>query len=160
MHSGLIGRGLNDWHGYRWSCAIGNRATRSVQDDFGEVNQILALNLEHDTNPDLYVQRVLQAIQSVDEGDGVLVLVDLLGGSPGNAVAYSLATIGVNGEEATRAGSRARPRAMAVTGVNLPMLLEALGSREVYSLDDLVPVVMAVGRDGVENLNSLLNPLP
>ena len=53
------------------------------------------------------------AIQGVDEGDGVLLLTDLLGGSPTNLCVSFLTERKVE----------------VVTGVNLPMLLKLAGLR-------------------------------
>ena len=64
---------------------------------------------------------------------GVLVLADLHGGSPFNAV---------------RALVAAHPRMQLVSGLNLPMLLEVL----LHTTDDvteLAGVARAAGRDGV-----------
>lgn len=145
---------------------------------FGTVSEVQALNLQHDTNLDVFVQDVQAAVVSVDSGDGVLVLIDLLGGSPGNAAAYSLigpvtpeaeagdsesgirrdenSTDPSGGDDArNEANVQTRPLAMAITGVNLPMLLEALGSRAAFSLGELVLVVRAAGRDGIQDLQAL-----
>src|SRR2546425_618670 len=65
------------------------------------------------------------------DADGVLVLADLHGGSPFNAVR-----------------ALARPHIQLVSGLNLPMLLEVL----LHTTDDvteLAGVARAAGRDGV-----------
>jgi PTS system ascorbate-specific IIA component len=57
--------------------------------------------------------RLRQALESLDEGDGVLVLTDLFGATPSNLLSTVL-----------------RPgRVEAVSGLNLPMLLRALSRR-------------------------------
>lgn len=58
-------------------------------------------------------RRLRQALESLDEGDGVLVLTDLFGATPSNLLLTVL-----------------RPgRVEAVSGLNLPMLLRALSRR-------------------------------
>lgn len=67
------------------------------------------------------------------DAEGVLVLADLHGGSPFNAV---------------RTLTTANPRIQLVSGLNLPMLLEVL----LHTTDDvteLAGVARAAGRDGV-----------
>jgi mannose PTS system EIIA component len=64
------------------------------------------------TAPDIR-QTIAEAIRSVDQGDGVLLLTDLLGGSPTNLCLSFLAERKVE----------------VVTGVNLPMLLKLGGLR-------------------------------
>jgi PTS system mannose-specific IIA component len=58
--------------------------------------------------------RIAQAIAKVDEGEGVLLLTDLLGGSPTQLCLSFL-------------GDR---KVEVVTGVNLPMLLKAISLRQ------------------------------
>jgi PTS system mannose-specific IIA component/PTS system mannose-specific IIB component len=70
------------------------------------------------------------------DADGVLVLADLHGGSPFNAVRALAATPGV------------RPRIELVSGLNLPMLLEVL-LHPTGDVTELAGVARAAGRDGV-----------
>lgn len=63
------------------------------------------------------------AVEHVGGPDRSLVLVDVMGGSPGNASAY----LAVGGTP-------------VVCGMNLPMLLEVLTSRDA---DDLTPLALA-----------------
>ena len=58
--------------------------------------------------------RIRQAIQETDQGNGVLILTDMFGGTPTN---LSLSLLG-------------SARLEVITGVNLPMLLKVLGSRK------------------------------
>ncbi len=64
------------------------------------------------TDPDMR-HSIEEAIRGVDQGDGVLLLTDLLGGSPTNLCLSFLADKQVE----------------VVTGVNLPMLLKLGGLR-------------------------------
>lgn len=117
---------------------------------FGDMKGIRALNLEHDTNLDTFTRDVGDAINAVDSGDGVIVLVDVLGGSPGNTVGYHIA-----GGADDRGSSQAQ-KVAAVTGANLPMLIETISSRPVSNLEELVAIVQTAGRDGVVDLGALL----
>ena len=67
---------------------------------------------------------------------GVLVLADLHGGSPFNAV------------RALAAAPATRPRIELVSGLNLPMLLEVL-LHTTGDVTELAGVARAAGRDGV-----------
>ena len=71
----------------------------------------------------------------LDTADGVLVFCDLLGGTPFNQamiIAQNYSNVEV------------------VTGANLPMLLETLGSRMANtSLDELVEIAVVAGSQGV-----------
>jgi PTS system mannose-specific IIA component len=85
-------------------------------------------------NLDLYREKLEQARTEVDSGDGVLVLVDLFGGSPSNVAAYLLG----QGTE-------------VVTGVSLPMLLEVLSARE-SPLSQVVDTAMSAAQVGTIRL--------
>ena len=67
-----------------------------------------------------------------------LVLVDLFGGSPSNAIVHLIAE-GYN--------------LQAVTGVNLPMVITALTEREMYSsVEEFTGYIRSAGSDGVVNI--------
>lgn len=105
---------------------------------FGKQNHVCAKNLNHDTNVDEFTAGVQTMVESVDQGEGVLVLADLLGGSPGNAASYAI-----------------RERVAVVTGANLPMLLEVLANGQ-QSLEELVDTARAAGASGIVYVNELL----
>ena len=69
------------------------------------------------------------AIDAVDDGDGVIVLADLFGGTPSNLAIAAMARDGVD----------------VVTGVNLPMLLLLAKNRE-QARSDAVAAVVAAGK--------------
>jgi mannose PTS system EIIA component len=82
---------------------------RTAEAVVGALSQVAAVSVVG-TSPDMRGD-VKAAIQKVDQGDGVLLLTDLMGGSPTNLCVSFLAERKVE----------------VVTGVNLPMLLK-LGS--------------------------------
>ncbi|MGF1461758.1 MAG: PTS sugar transporter subunit IIA [Maricaulaceae bacterium] len=79
--------------------------------------------------------------KSVDDGDGVLVLTDMFGGTPSN-LAISI---------------RARNRVEVLSGVNLPMLIKLVGVREGASLDDAARLGQDAGRKYISIASELLS---
>ena len=77
------------------------------------------------------------AIDQSDEGDGVLVLTDLVGASPANLVSGLMPEI----------------RATAVTGINLAMLLRVWNYRDL-PLDNLAKKAVTGGKRGIEAIDS------
>lgn len=70
-----------------------------------------------------------------EETDGVLVFVDLLGGTPFNQAMMAGATI---------------PGVRVVTGVNLPMLLECMSLRtDATTAEELVQTAVEIGQMGI-----------
>ena len=94
-------------------------------------------------NPDDFDGKLKEKISAVDHGDGVIVFADLMGGTPANRSAYVLAD-----------------NVQVITGANLTMFIELLGLRQAEGTkvdSQLVENLLKVGRDGIVNLNQLMN---
>lgn len=102
----------------------------------GKQEQIVFLGLHADDAIEALPGRISQAIESIGDVDGVLVLVDLFGGSPGNATLRCLAERDFE----------------CISGANLPMLLEVLMLRESMSVKDLAAHALQSGRTGIQDL--------
>lgn len=76
---------------------------------------------------------IVQAVEAVDGGDGVLILVDVLAGSPWQAAAFV---------------ALHQPGVAVVAGVNMPMLLEVLPQRQ-QSLAAVVDLACRIGSEGI-----------
>jgi mannose PTS system EIIA component len=84
---------------------------------------------------------ILEAVKQVDQGDGVLILADLLGGSP---CAQSLPLC-------------AQRQVEVVTGVNLPMLLKANSLRlSVGSLTQLANDLAQYGQKNITRASAIV----
>lgn len=70
----------------------------------------------------------------------ILILTDLHGGTPSNAVCLLLEKYDVN----------------VVSGVNLPMLLEVLLNRDKLSVQELVGLAIWAGKEGVQHTDKIL----
>jgi mannose PTS system EIIA component len=84
---------------------------RTAEAVVGPLEQVAAVSVVA-TSPDMRGD-LKEAIQRVDQGEGVLLLTDLLGGSPTNLCVSFLTERKVE----------------VVTGINLPMLLKLSGLR-------------------------------
>ena len=95
---------------------------------------VAALSLQVADRIEDATSRLQEALAFADEGDGVLVLTDMLGGTPSN---LCLALIG-------------GPRPVeVVSGVNLPMLLKAVQVRRESDLRETAAQVRKVGRSAI-----------
>jgi len=79
---------------------------------------------------------VVKKIQALDQGEGVLVFVDLFGASPYNAGAVSKADC-------------PDVEYRLITGLNLPMLLEACTLRKNMDVHQLAQQLLQVGNEGI-----------
>ncbi|MCL6624995.1 PTS sugar transporter subunit IIA [Alicyclobacillus shizuokensis] len=104
----------------------------------GPQTGVRTLNLYQDTNLESFSENLFEIIQKMEDGNGVLILCDVLGGSPGNA-ATTMMGKGVE----------------VVSGVNLPMLLEVLGKRNL-SCSQLAVLAKTAGQNGIARVNDLL----
>ena len=100
----------------------------------GEVQHVATLSVEPGSSPEEIRARIKEAVKSVDDGEGVLVFADLIGGSP---CTQSLSLC-------------QQARIEVVTGVNLPMLLKASSLRgQLSNLPELAQQLMSYGQKNI-----------
>lgn len=87
----------------------------------GKSEKLSYVALEPSDDFSAFRQKIEDEIKAVDSGDGVLLLADLLGGSPYNAAAMCID--GIHTE--------------CLTGLNMSMLLTALDQRDFCALAEL-----------------------
>lgn len=92
-----------------------------------------AFEVPFDADPDALLPQASTALRRVDDGEGVLILTDMHGATPGNLAA-----------RLARLGTPAR----RVSAVSLPMLLRVMNYAE-KALDDLPAIAAAGARNGV-----------
>src|SRR4030067_3744006 len=85
-------------------------------------------------------KRIQQKIIEVDDGDGVVILTDILGGTPTN---LSLSFL-------------KEEKVEVVTGMNMPMLLTLSSYRKGRSLREIIKLVKKAGRRGIILAKELL----
>lgn len=104
----------------------------------GKQQKLLGLGLRHEDSIEVFEESMMSKIKELDDGDGVLVLVDIQGGSPSNTVLKCM---------------RSEHKIKALTATNMPMLVELVLMREMLSLDELCDMCMATGKKGPVLLN-------
>lgn len=115
----------------------------SVHLIMGEQEQFDTLGLFEGNDFGKFKEEIHDKIVGLDSGDGVAVLVDLLGASPYNATAMNMSRLGDE-----------QHQVRLITGVNLPMLIETLSTRNNHqSLTDFVKTAIESGKNGVEELS-------
>jgi len=85
-------------------------------------------------------KEITAAIKKLDQGQGVLILTDLFGGTPSN-LSLSLLKAG---------------KVEVVTGVNLPMLLKLTDIRETMNLHDFANHIKDYGRKNIYLASEIL----
>ncbi len=107
----------------------------------GKLPAVATCNIEPGTSVEDLRAQMKQAISRVDQGDGVIVMADLFGGTPC--------------KESLMMCERGNLEVLA--GVNLPMLLKANSSRhEPHSLPELASLLTAYGQRNITCASALL----
>ncbi len=100
-----------------------------------------AVSINLDDNPDEARDKLLQAVKSVDTGDGVVIIVDMFGGTPSN---LSLSLL-------------AKGKIEIVTGANLPMIIEAAGKSQDVRLEEMVHILTSSGQVAIRSAGEILD---
>ena len=112
---------------------------------FGEQENVAAVTLMPSEGPEDVKRKMQEAINSFDNQDEVLFLVDLWGGTPFNQASSLL-----EGHQDKWA---------IVAGMNLPMIIEAYASRfSMESAQDIAKHVLATAKEGVKVMPEELEP--
>ena len=110
----------------------------------GEQEKMEAIGLYEEDSIDNLPERIEQKIDKLQSQEGVLIFVDIIGASPFNACARVI-------------HEKPDQKLALITGVNLPMLLEAALNREKdLSLEDLTQEIKEIGKDQIKTLSEFL----
>jgi PTS system mannose-specific IIA component len=99
----------------------------------GELSHIRAVSIGwHDDVNDAR-KEIEKSMAEVENGKGVIILTDMLGGTPSN-IAFSFHDPG---------------KVDIITGINLPMIIKIAGQKEADTLESLARVVRDQGRSSI-----------
>jgi PTS system ascorbate-specific IIA component len=97
--------------------------------------RVASLSVGVRKDPDVLLSQARDLVRDVDDGSGVLILTDMVGGTPSNVATRALIADHVNG----------------VSGASLPMLVRALTYRE-KDLAAVTQKALSGGQQGVGQL--------
>ena len=106
----------------------------------GAQENIAAICIGPDDDMEKRRRDIVDSVAEVDNGDGVVVLTDMFGGTPSN-LAISVM------DEAT---------VEVIAGINLPMLIKLAGLRQGHSVAEAVALAQEAGRKYISVASSLL----
>ena len=107
----------------------------------GPLKDVMHISVDQTKGVEDLKKDINAAIKKLDQGQGVLILTDLFGGTPSN-LSLSLLKEG---------------KVEVVTGVNLPMLLKLSDTREKMNLQDFANYIKAYGRKNIYLASEILN---
>jgi PTS system mannose-specific IIA component len=112
--------------------ALGDTLLQTAEGILGELENCIAISVDGNSSMDQAMTEIQKRIREVDQGEGVLVLTDMFGGTPSNLSLSLLES----------------ERLEVITGANLPMLLKIL-HRTDADLEDLASEAKSAGRQGI-----------
>lgn len=108
----------------------------------GAVNNIETVNLNAGEDVQKLGDKIKEAVQTVNQGDGVIVLVDLVSASPYNQSVLSVSQFKEELQE----------KIYIVGGVNLPMLLETINHQMLSTpIDEIAEKLVDQGKAGISD---------
>ena len=110
---------------------------------FPQASSIATLSLNPQDNPLQLKDRIVTEVRRIDEGSGVLIFVDLFAGTPCNMTALALAEL-------------SDIPIQCLAGVNLPLVMEALGSLNSMELPALTAYLTGMAADTILDLRAKL----
>jgi mannose PTS system EIIA component len=107
----------------------------------GAQSGVRAVSIDPDDDVEQRRIDILNEVEAVDEGDGVILLTDMFGGTPSN-LAISIMD---------------KDKVEVIAGINLPMLIKLASVRGHESLSDAVALAQEAGRKYINVASTLLS---
>ena len=120
---------------------LGSEFIKAVELIRGSLKAVMHLSVDQTKSVEELKKEISAAIRKLDQGQGVLILTDLFGGTPSN-ISLSFLKEG---------------KVEVVTGVNLPMLLRLSEAREDISLKEFAVTVRDYGMKNIYLASEILN---
>ncbi|HEY4715938.1 MAG TPA: PTS sugar transporter subunit IIA [bacterium] len=105
-----------------------------------KADNMYAISVDPSKSVDNLRKEILETIKKADQGDGVLILTDMFGGTPSN--------VGLSFLEENKVE--------VITGVNLPILLKLCTHREGWKLGELAEFVKNYGQKNISIASEIL----
>ena len=119
---------------------LGEEFIRSAEMICGKLPRVLTVSIDTRKEVEELRRGIAEALKKVDEGDGVLILTDMFGGTPSN---MSLAFLQEN-------------RVEVLTGLNLPMMIKLSNCREGRPLKELARMIKEAGQKNINLASEIL----
>ena len=123
-------------------CDLGKELLNAAELIVGKMEAAAAISITQYTESEEVLKSISRTIKDLDQGQGVLVLTDMFGGTPSN---LSLSFL----EE---------KKVEVLTGVNLPMVVSVAQERDRVSLGELGEKAEQAGRRSIALAGKLLKP--
>jgi PTS system mannose-specific IIA component len=106
----------------------------------GRSKALVSVSIDINKSAEKLRKNIHEGIKKVDKNDGVLILTDMFGGTPSN-LSYSFLEEG---------------RIEVLSGVNLPVLIQAVNTREKLELSKLATSLEKFGKKSISLASGIL----
>lgn len=119
---------------------LSKELVRSAEMVAGPIQNCHIWTLNPEDNVTENERQMKEVIDGLDEKEGIFIMLDLLGGTPSNLILKN-----TRGKDVT-----------ILTGVNLPMILEFVMSKETLSTESLLEACEDAAKNGIKNLTMMM----
>ena len=109
---------------------LAHEFSAALEHIMGRQEQMEAITIGANDDPDLCRRAIIEAVNRVDSGDGVAILTDMFGGTPSNFAISCMS----------------RPNVDVLAGINLPMLVKLAKVRQYRSLPETIDMAQEAAR--------------
>jgi mannose PTS system EIIA component len=120
-------------------CNLAEEMLTTVELIVGPLKACRVVSMDPQQAVEVLLNQLKEAVRAVDQGEGVLILTDLFGGTPAN---ISLSLLG--------------PKVEVVCGMNLPMLIKLASCREQLCLAETAALVKEYGQRHIALASEIL----
>jgi PTS system mannose-specific IIA component len=120
---------------------VGNEMIRAAESIKGSLKRVAHVSVDQTKSMEELKKEIHTAIKKLDQGQGVLILTDLFGGTPSN-ISLSFLKGG---------------KVEVITGVNLPMLLKLRDIKEDVDLAEFAKTIQDYGKRNISLASEILN---
>ena len=123
-------------------CQLAKELLEAAEFIVGAIKAVEHVSIDASKDSKKLLEVIEKKMKTLDQGQGVLVLTDMFGGTPSNLALSFLD----------------RDTVEVVTGINLPMVIALAHSREGHSLSEVANMAMTAGRRSISLASELLKP--
>jgi len=120
---------------------VANELLSAAEAVIGDLNNIVAVSIGWHDDVDAAKSEIERAIKQVSQGNGVLLMTDMFGGTPTNIAAMFIKENEIE----------------LVTGVNLPMVLKLASTNGGATLAEVAKAVEEQGKQSILRTSALLD---
>jgi PTS system mannose-specific IIA component len=123
-------------------CQLAKELLEAAEFIVGAIEAVEHVSIDASTDSKKLLDSIEKKMVALDQGQGVLVLTDMFGGTPSNLALSFLD----------------RDSVEVVTGINLPMVIAVAHNRKGHSLSEVAAMAKTAGRRSISLASELLEP--